>query len=134
MKHHYIRFDNPFWKVVVILFFLSLYACGGEENADTSAASEHSSRLTDNNVPAGMSFTNFKHETFSMDPSLLALSGNRLFLKLNRQEGEVLFLGEIDRYRPFSISVEVRLHDTQLHYELFTDDVNDNTQFGVISL
>jgi hypothetical protein len=127
------------WKLAytllaIILLVLSLAGCSKEETPNAPVTSVHSTKLVDNPAPAEMNFANFKSKTFSIDTSLLAFSGDRLFLKLNRQQGEVLFLGEINRYRPFSMTVEIRLDDTQLHYELFTNDINDDTQVGVTFL
>jgi len=139
MRHIFVTLAMLAWKATVILLVLSLYSCGAEGTSTmpstVSAPAEHASfRLTDNKVPAGLNFANFKNARFSLDPSFLAFSGKRLFLKLQHQSGDLLYMGEIDRYRPFLITVVVRLDDTQLHYALFTNDDNDDTHFGVISL
>ncbi len=129
-------------KVAVIPILLLLYGCAAEEttpSADGQAAvnvptASSSTLLVDNKLPAGLDFANFREANFTLDPSSLPLSGSRLFLKLSRTGNEVLYLGEIDRFLAFSIEVQVRLDDTQLFYELFTNDVNDATQFGVVEL
>jgi len=134
MKYFFPTKTIQSWKVACIIFILPLYGCGTEENTDTPLPPEQSTRLIDSNISTEMSFANFKNKTFSIDPAILTFSGNRIFLKLYRQGGEILFLGQINRYRPFTISVQIRLDDTQFHYELFTNDDDDTTQSGIISL
>ncbi len=141
MKHIYPLLTMLARKVSVIPILLSLHGCAGEETATTAdgqaaevPAQSSSTLLIDNKLPPGVEFANFKDASFHLDPSSLLLNGSRLFLKLSRSGNEVLYLGEIDRFRTFSIAVQIRLDDTQLFYELFTDDLDDLTQFGVINL
>lgn len=128
-------------KVTIIPILLSLLGCAAEENATTVdgqaadvQAESTGTLLADNQLPVGLDFANFKDTSFYLDPSSLALSGSRLFLKLSRTGNKVLYLGEIDRFLAFSITVQIRLDDTQLFYELFTNDVSDSTHFGVVNL
>lgn len=128
-------------KVTIIPILLSLLGCAAEETATTVdgqavdvQAESTGTLLADNQLPAGLDFANFKDTSFYLDPSSLALSGSRLFLKLSRTGNKVLYLGEIDRFLAFSITVQIRLDDTQLFYELFTNDVSDSTHFGVVNL
>ncbi|MEE8379183.1 MAG: hypothetical protein V3R49_02250 [Gammaproteobacteria bacterium] len=120
---------------VVIFILLMMIACKKEEELKVpSSTNNNSTRLIDGHAPVGASFTNFKSETFSIDPSQLPISGTRVFLKLTKPSGKVLFLGEIDRYRYFSINIDLRLDDEKLNYEIFTNDSSDETKFGTISL
>jgi len=119
---------------VIVFILLTLTACKKEEEQSSSSTLSNSSRLTDNLAPAGASFTNFKSETFSIDPSQLSISGTRVFLKLTRPGGDVLFLGEIDRYQYFSINIDMLLDDGEIFYEIFTNDPGDETNYGTIAL
>jgi len=121
-------------KITVFTLFMSLYACAGEGTSTTPVDLEHSSLLADNKLPTESNFSNFRKAVFTFDPSLVQMNGYRLFLKLSRQGGKVVYLGEINRHRPFSIELELLLVDTHLLYEIFTDDGNDDTQIGVVNL
>lgn len=134
MKYHYLTVAIQAWRTVVISLFLSLYGCGGEEPASTTPTHVYSSLLTDNTVLSGSNFANFKLKKVTIDPSALPLSGSRIFLKLSRQTGDVLFLGEIERFHPFHLEVDLLLDDKSLSYELFSNDASDTTQSGVIPL
>lgn len=126
--------------IVFILFFLA--GCATEEISEEAQAEasmlppiqNHSTRLTDNSLPTTVKFDNFKDAKFYFDPTSLSFIGNRLFLKLSRNEKEVLYLGEIDANSIFYINIQIRLDDSELHYELFTNNDNDITQFGVVKL
>ena len=141
MKHIYPLIIMLARKATIIPILLSLHGCAAEETATTAGgqaadvqAESTSTLLADNKLPIGLDFANFKDTRFDLDPSSLPLNGSRLFLKLSRAGNEVLYLGEIDRFLAFSIAVQIRLDDTQLFYELFTNDVSDPTQFGVVNL
>ncbi len=134
MKHNDSTLSTLTWKLAVISLLLSLYACAGEETSSPATTQAGSTLLADNKLPAELDFANFKHTTFYLDPSSLSFQGSKLFLKLSRIGNEVLYLGEIDRYLVFSIAVQIRLDDTQLFYEIFSNDVEDPGQFGVINL
>lgn len=121
------------WKVIFIASLLTLNACAEEETGTTPTAN-HSTRLLDNPLPDETEFANFENKNISIDPSALPLAGNRIFLKLSRVSGELLFLGEIGRFRIFNLQVDLLLDDETLHYEIFSDDSNDETQTGVINL
>lgn len=122
------------FNLIVITLLLTLYGCAEEETSAALAKQNTSSLLADNPLPAGTSFANFRTKNFTIDPSALPFSGNRVFLKLSSQSGGVLFLGEIERFRPFNLKVHLRLDEDSLHYEIFTNDFNDATQYGVIIL
>jgi len=133
MKSHNSAITLQSLKVIMAIIFLLLHGCGGGGGGNSSATNQ-STLMTDNPVSQGTSFSNFKSIAFTLEPASLPISGDRLFLKLNHQNGNVIYLGEIDRYRQFSINVEIKLDETQLLYELFTNNASDDTTFGVVSL
>lgn len=136
MKHNYISFPI-LTRIIIFAFLLPLSGCGEEKESSATATTTElasSTRLSENTLPTGMDFSNFKDATVSIDPSALSLIGNRIFLKLSRDNNELLYLGEIDRYQVLSISVQVPLSDTKLFYEIFTDNTIDQTIFGIFIL
>lgn len=120
--------------LMIVSIMISIYGCGKEEKDESVPSSITSTKLSENSVISGLIFSNFKSTNFILDPSELYFSGDKLFLKINRDNNEVLYLGEINRFRVFSINLQVRLSDTKIHYELFTNDISDNTLTGVINL
>lgn len=134
MKQQNIMNAMQLSKAVVITLLLTLYGCAEEEIPAVPTSQNTSSLLADNPMPVGTSFANFKNRNISINPSALAISGDRIFLKLSRQSGEVVFLGEIDRFSPFNLHVNLQLDDSYLNYEIFSNSSNDETLTGVISL
>jgi len=134
MNHNYPALNMQIWKVAIISILLSLTACTREESSTLPVTQTTSTKLVNNTISTELNFSNFKDTTFYLDPFALPFSGEKLFLKLSGENNKILFMGEIDRYRAFSIKIQIRLDDTQLYYELFTNDVSDITQFGVINL
>jgi len=126
-------------KLSLIAFFVFMQGCQQGDSAESDQEINKdthlmSSRLSDNSISENTSFNNFKDTTIHFDPSPLAFNGDRLFLKINRDNKEVLYIGEINRYQLFRINIQIPLDDAQLYYEVFTNDINDITQFGVIEL
>lgn len=134
MKQENIMNTVQLSKAVVIILLLTFYGCAEEEISAAPTSQNTSSLLADNPLPAGTSFDNFKTKNITIDPSALALSGDRIFLKLSSQSGDILFLGEIERFRLFNLQVNLRLDEDLLNYELFTNNYNDATQYGLIIL
>ena len=125
------------YKIALIALLLFIHACAINEETNESNASEvvnTSSLLADNPLISVTDFDNFKNKTISIDPSALPLSGSRLFLKLYQEGGNIVFLGEIDRFSLFSMEVSILLDVNSLNYEIFSNDVSDNTHFGMILL
>ena len=127
-------------KIGVLMFLTVLLSgCGGGDADDKTSTTEpalvqKSTSLISNTAPSGATFANYKSTTVSFDPSGLSFIGNRLFLKLNHHDGNVIYLGEINRFELFSIDIEVKQNISQINYETFTTDENDDTIFGVIQL
>lgn len=125
--------------LTLISSFVFLQACQGGGSSDSEQGENNdtqlnSTRLSDNLISENTNFYNFKDTTIRFDPSSLAFSGDRLYLKINRDNEEVLYLGEIDRYLLFTVKIHTPLDESLLYYEVFTNDINDTTQFGVIEL
>lgn len=116
-----------------------------------------STRLCDNPLDASATFDNFESSEPTIDiPSIISTQsfvGDRIFLKISNSgdptltpDGEpadgntvsgsqaVMFLGEVDRYSAFSVSVHVPLAETAIYYEVFTENPADTIFFGEISL
>lgn len=126
---------NIYQKIFALIVTLLLTACGAStEEKSEEVPIEKSTLLKKNSVPSDASFANFDTTSVSIDPSALPFVGNNLFLKLAHADGEVIYLGQIDRFSIFSIDVDIKLDTTQLNYELFTSDENDDTHFGVVTL
>ena len=134
-------------KLTVISFILLIQGCkggnteGSQANAESSQPSDESSKyiqtstsLSNNPLSTRVGFSNYTNKTITLSPSSLEIIGDRLFLKLYRLSGDVLYLGEIDRYSDFELKVSLLLDDKFLNYELFTTDDRDETQQGVIIL
>ena len=125
-------------RVMTILVIATLFGCKqGEETGSSSPSSQQntsSSLLSDNKLPVEAVVDNFEMKTINIDPTMLPFGGNRLFLKLSLQSGEVLFLGEIDRFSPFTLQVDLLLDVSSVNYELFSDSPEDEMQTGVITL
>ncbi len=120
-------------RLVPLLF--ALVGCGGGAgDAPPSASAPRSTRLADNPLRTGVSFDNFTQQRVTLDPSGYATLGQRCFLKLSRGDGATLYLGEVERNRPFTLTVDTRLDDTRLDYELFTENPADPPQRGEIAL
>jgi hypothetical protein len=132
-----VEYNNrgPIGLFGTLVLISMLTSCIEEPPTNTvTHESSPSSLLNQNQVPSTSSFANFKAEVISIDPALIALAGSRLFLKLSDSSGEVLFLGEIDRYRLFSLPINIRLDEREIHYELFTEIPSDTIKYGVIAL
>lgn len=118
---------------------------------------EGSTRLCDNPLDASASFDNFEPTAPSIDiPGIVsaqAFVGSRIFLKISNSgdpaltpdgqpaDGDqvagsqaVMFLGQVDARYTFSVPIHVPLAETEIHYEVFTDNLADATFFGEIAL
>ena len=128
---------KKFYRLALISLFLLMHACGTQEDTTdvtTTVNTNVSSLLTDNPLASAKDFNNFQNKTIAIDPSALPLSGNRLFLKLYRDNNDIIFLGEIDRFSLFSIEINILLDVESLNYEIFSNDNSDIAQFGMITL
>ena len=120
-------------RIFLILIISSLLcACNQQENElQDQQGDRQSSSLADTPQAPGVRFANFKNSTLTIDPTLFPADGERLFLKLSRQNAEILYIGRVQQYMPISIKVDHLLDEEQLRYELFTEK---NTVFGIITL
>jgi hypothetical protein len=99
-----------------------------------SAPVPGSSRLADNPLPAGASFDNFASTTVVVPVREAGLTGDQLFVKVSRADGQTLFLGAVAKEGDFSLPVHVPLNDGKVLYEIFSDSSADQIVFGEVSL
>jgi hypothetical protein len=93
-----------------------------------------SSRLADNPLPASASFDNFASAAVVVPVQDAGLTGERLFVKVSRPDGQTLFLGAVAKQGDFSLPVHVPLTDGKVLYEIFSDSASDQIVFGEVSL
>ena len=122
--------EIPRWKFFLIALLLTLSGCAEEDASTTNG--KISTFLADNKLPVGTSFANYDSKHVSISPP--AITGDKLFLKLSRESGETLFLGEVDRFLVFNLLVNVLLDEKLLKYEFFSNDASDQALYGEIIL
>ena len=99
-----------------------------------SAADSDSTRLVDNPLGPDASFDNFAASQPTVPVTSYEFVGDRVYVKLGRMDGEVLFLGQVARDRDFNIPAHLPLTESMLAYEIFSDSAADEIVFGEITL
>ena len=79
-------------------------------------------------------FDNFVSTKPVVPVSTTSFSGLRTYVKLERVDGEVLFLGEVAKNRDFIVPVHLPLNEDRLRFEIFSDSPADQIVFGEIQL
>ena len=127
---------------------VALTACGGGESSTSSAPVSDappptqpvsvevpgSTRLGDNPLGGGASFDNFSPSKPTIPVAEASFIGSRVYVKVNRIDGEVLFLGAVARNRNFTVPVHLPLGEEKLLYEIFSNSAEDQIVFGEVSL
>lgn len=144
--------DRIFRALACSFTLLAVVACGGGGGGGsappaTSTASQppaspppsvstptESTRLSDNVVPPGASFDNFRDAQVRVPVSRAGLSSTKVFVKVSRADGELLFIGPAAPERDFAVPVQVPAGETVLFYEIFSDSREDQIVFGEIRL
>jgi hypothetical protein len=93
-----------------------------------------STRLADNRLPANASFDNFASAAVVVPVQGAGMTGDRLYVKVSRPDGQTLFLGAVARQGDFSLPVHVPLADGKVLYEIFSDSSSDQIVFGEVLL
>lgn len=108
---------------------------------NNDAANTPASTLLDENPLTGRtSFDNFTVTGMQLTVAHILASeqvtfaGDDTFLKLARNDGEVLFLGEVNRDQSLDLLVDLPLGTRVVRYEIFSGSPLDNTLFGEITL
>jgi hypothetical protein len=132
---------SRFTHGIACLLLALLGGCGGGDGGSQQSAGDGallapaSTALADNSAPAGVSFENFDVATVpTLTLDQYVFSGQHIYLKLSRPDGDLLFLGEIDPTQPYDLSVHLVPGDDRLRYEVFTESPLDDTVFGEILL
>ncbi|UCC15872.1 MAG: hypothetical protein JSW21_05435 [Gammaproteobacteria bacterium] len=148
MKHSR---PNTLRPLLATLFAVALAACGGGGGGASPAPSAAatpppppaepepipvpgSTRLGDNPVGGDASFDNFSTAKPTIPVSGIGFTGSQIYVKINRIDGEVLFLGAVSSDRDFVVPVHLPTDETRLLYEIFSDSASDQIIFGEISL
>lgn len=129
--------ETPGVKLLFTLLLLTLSGCGNEDTStiNSGAATNNDETLSLQaamSLEVGTSFENYYSKQVSISPPVI--TGDKLFLKLNRESGELLFLGEVDRFQVFYLLVNVLLDEKRLKYEFFSNDTSDQTLDGEVTL
>lgn len=93
-----------------------------------------STRLVDNPLGPDASFDNFTTSRPAVPVASHQFVGDRVYVKLGRLDGEVLFLGRVAPDRDFDVPVHLPLVESALVYEIFSDSAADEIVFGEITL
>lgn len=92
------------------------------------------SALKDNAPGAGARYGSFATRTVTVPVEQHAFAGRRVFVKVSREDGQVLFLGEVAPSMPFAVNVQVPVGATHLDYQIFSESGTDQIVFGEIPL
>lgn len=123
-----------------------LSACGGGGSGDAPqvapppaaapppVTSGASFALKDNAPGAAARFDNFGTHLVTIPVDRHAFAGRRVFVKVSREDGQVLFLGEVAPALPFTVSVQVPVGVTRVDYQIFSESGTDEIVFGEIAL
>jgi len=114
-----------YFYILVIASFI--VGCGGsDDNNNTNMAEElTSSLLSEQFAPGNAQFSNFENKSFSVDPQLFNFGGNNVYLKVYDMDGNVFYLGRINKDALFSIELVLPNNDSIVAYDIFTDSAND---------
>ena len=99
-----------------------------------------STLLDENSLTGSTSFDNFSNIGLQLTVAQILASeqvtfvGDDTFLKLARSDGEVLFLGSVNRNQSLDLLVDLPLDTRLVRYEIFSGSPLDNTLFGEISI
>ncbi|MEH6531040.1 MAG: hypothetical protein V7735_06820 [Photobacterium frigidiphilum] len=113
-----------FYILFIILF---LTGCGESNGKNNTSIDEQltSSLLSTQSAPINGQFSNFENKPFSIDPQSFNFDGNNVYLKVYDTDGNVLYLGGINKGVLFSIELASPKNDSTVIYDLFTDSAND---------
>ena len=140
---------KPAWAACILALSVTLAACGGGGGGSGESASATapptqatppptivpgSSALKDNAPGAAARYDNFSSRSVSVPVDQHPFSGRHVFVKVARDDGEVLFLGEVAPNTAFTVPVQVPVGATQLQYQIFSESLADQTVFGEITL
>jgi len=133
--------------VVPTIAALLLAGCGGggggssastpapaATTAATPAPSGSSTALKDNTASASADFSNFASGKVSVPVESVAFVGSRRFVKVARDDGAVLFLGEVAPGMPFTITVDAPRGQRRFDYEIFSESAADAIVRGEVTL
>lgn len=114
-----------YFYMIFITFFV--VGCGGsdEENATSMNETPINSLLSTQSAPTNSQFSNFENKPFSVDPQLFNFDGNNVYLKVYDTDGNVFYLGRINKDTLFSIELVLPNNDSIVAYDIFTDSAND---------
>jgi len=129
---------------------LVLGGCGGGGGGGGSGSSSSgtgdgvnvpaSTLLDENPLTGTSSFDNFSATGLQLTVAQILASeqvmfaGDDTFLKLARNDGELLFLGEVNRDQLLDLLVDLPLDTRLVRYEIFSGSPLDDTLFGEIIL
>lgn len=90
--------------------------------------------LADNSPGSKARFDNFGTRPVTVPVEQHAFSGRHVFVKVSREDGQVLFLGEVAPSLPFTVSVQLPVGSTRVDYQIFSESGTDEIVFGEIAL
>jgi len=99
-----------------------------------------STLLEENTLTGKTSFDNFSNTGLRLTVAQILAGeqvtfvGDDTFLKLARSDGEVLFLGSVNRNQSLDLLVDLPLDTRLVRYEIFSGSPLDNTLFGEITI
>jgi len=123
-----------------------LSACGGGGGGSAPQAapppaatpppvnSGGSSALKDNAPGTAARYDNFGTRLVTVPVEQHAFAGRHVFVKVSREDGQVLFLGEVVPAMPFNISVQLPVGAARVDYQIFSESNADQIVFGEIPL
>lgn len=139
---------RPAWVACALVLSAALASCGGSGGGSDSPAPAAppaqtappptivpgSAALKDNAPGTAARYDNFSSRSVSVPVDQSAFSGRHVFVKVAREDGEVLFLGEVAPGMAFAVPVQVPVGTTRLQYQIFSESLTDQTVFGEIAL
>lgn len=130
--------------VLCCVIATGLNACGGGSDGGSGGGastpqqstpqSVAQTRLRDNSVSHSESFDNFTRFNIALDISKFNLVGENIFLKLSKEDSAVLFLGQVNKYQVYELTVDLPLGNSRVQYEIFTESNLDERVLGEITL
>lgn len=124
-----------------------LSACGGGGGGGNAApatpppaatpppvTSGGTSALKDNAPGTAARYDNFGTRLVVVPVEQHAFAGRRVFVRVSREDGQVLFLGEVAPAMPFNISVQLPVGAARVDYQIFSESGTDQIVFGEIPL
>lgn len=101
--------------------------------APPSGSSSGSPALRNNAPGAAARYDSFSSRLVTVPVDRQAFSGGRVFVKVSRDDGEVLFLGEVAPSIAFTIPVQLPAGSTRVDYQIFSESGRDPIVFGEVT-